>query len=103
MSGRGVGMDVVKSNLERLGGSIEINPNRQGLARIKLPLTLAIIPSLIVSVGTERFAIPQINVRELLHVRTEDLDKRIGLTGGVEVLMLRDQICRSSTSAIFSA
>ena len=94
VSGRGVGMDVVKSNLERLGGSIEIRSElgKGSLFRIKLPLTLAIIPSLIVSVGTERFAIPQINVRELLHVRPEDLGKRLGMAGGVEVLLLRDQI-----------
>ena len=58
-------MDVVKTNLDRLGGKVEIKSEigKGSLFRIKLPLTLAIIPSLIVSVEKERFAIPQINVR----------------------------------------
>ena len=68
ISGRGVGMDVVKTNLDRLGGKVEIISvvGKGTTFRIKLPLTLAIIPSLIVSVEGERFAIPQINVEEML-------------------------------------
>lgn len=94
ISGRGVGMDVVKTNLDRLGGKVEIKsePGKGSTFRIKLPLTLAIIPSLIVSVGTERYAIPQINVEELLRVRAEDLGKRIERIGDLEVLLLRDRI-----------
>ena len=94
ISGRGVGMDVVKTNLDRLGGKVEIKsePGKGSTFRIKLPLTLAIIPSLIVSVGAERYAIPQINVEELLRVRAEDLGKRIERIGDVEVLLLRDRI-----------
>ena len=70
VSGRGVGMDVVKTNLDRLGGKIEIDsaPGRGSRFRIKLPLTLAIIPSLLVSDGGERFAIPQVNVGELIRI-----------------------------------
>ncbi len=94
VSGRGVGMDVVKTNLDRLGGQIEISSKRgQGtLFRIKLPLTLTIIPALIVSVGQERFAIPQINVEELLRVRGEERQRRIEVIGGTNVLVLRERI-----------
>ena len=94
VSGRGVGMDVVKTNLDRLGGQIEISSKRgQGtLFRIKLPLTLTIIPALIVSVGQERFAIPQINVEELLRVRGEERQRRIEVIGGTDVLVLRERI-----------
>jgi two-component system chemotaxis sensor kinase CheA len=94
ISGRGVGMDVVKTNLDRLGGKVEIK-STVGVGttfRIKLPLTLAIIPSLIVSVEQERFAIPQVNVEELLRVRAEDVKKRIEVVGDAEVLLLRDRI-----------
>jgi two-component system chemotaxis sensor kinase CheA len=94
VSGRGVGMDVVKTNLDRIGGKVEIlsSIGHGTLFRIKLPLTLAIIPSLIISVGKDRFAIPQVSVEELLHVRAQDIDKRIDLVGGSEVLRLRDRI-----------
>ncbi len=94
VSGRGVGMDVVKTNLDRLGGKVEIEsePGKGTLFRIKLPLTLAIIPSLIVTVEGERFAIPQINVVELLHIRAELVKKRIEVVGDAEVLILREQI-----------
>ena len=94
VSGRGVGMDVVKTNLDRLGGQIEINstPGEGSLFRIKLPLTLTTIPALIVSAEGERFAIPQINVEELLRVRPEETKTRIEVVGGTEVLLLRDRI-----------
>ncbi len=91
-SGRGVGMDVVRTNINKLGGQVEIS-SIVGVGttfRIKLPLTLAIIPSLIVSLGPERFAIPQINVAELLRIRAEDVKRRIEVVGGAEVLLLRD-------------
>ena len=70
VSGRGVGMDVVKTNLDRLGGKIEIDsaPGSGSRFRIKLPLTLAIIPSLLVSSGGQRFAIPQVSVGELIRI-----------------------------------
>ena len=94
VSGRGVGMDVVKTNLDRLGGKMEIQSvvGKGTLFRIKLPLTLAIIPSLIVSVEQERFAIPQVSVEELLHIRAQDLKDRIEMIGGAEVLLLRERI-----------
>jgi two-component system chemotaxis sensor kinase CheA len=94
VSGRGVGMDVVKTNLARLGGKIEIESEvGQGtLFRIKLPLTLAIIPSLVVSVSGERFAIPQISVVELLRIRVDKIKERVKVIGDAEVLLLRDEL-----------
>ena len=94
ISGRGVGMDVVKTNLDRLGGKVEIVSllGRGTTFRIKLPLTLAIIPSLIVSVEGERFAIPQINVEELLRVHPGQTKTRIEIVGDAEVLVLRDHL-----------
>ena len=94
ISGRGVGMDVVKTNLDRLGGQVEIisEIGKGSTFRIKLPLTLAIIPSLIVSVGKERFAIPQANIEELLRLRPEELKNRVEMIGGSEVLLLRDRM-----------
>jgi two-component system chemotaxis sensor kinase CheA len=94
VSGRGVGMDVVKTNLDRMGGKMEIQSiaGQGTVFRIKLPLTLAIIPSLIVSVKQERFAIPQVSVEELLHIRAADLKDRLAVVGGAEVLLLRERI-----------
>jgi two-component system chemotaxis sensor kinase CheA len=94
ISGRGVGMDVVKTNLDRLGGKVEIISvlGKGTTFRIKLPLTLAIIPSLIVSVEGERFAIPQINVEEMRHVLPGQAKTRIEIVGDAEVLLLRDRL-----------
>lgn len=94
ISGRGVGMDVVKTNLDRLGGKVEITSQigKGTRFRIKLPLTLAIMPSLIVSVKGERFAIPQVNVEELLSLQPEAVKQRLDVIGGAEVLLLRERI-----------
>jgi two-component system chemotaxis sensor kinase CheA len=94
VSGRGVGMDVVKTNLDRLGGQVEIDSvaGRGTTFRIKLPLTLAIIPSLLVSVGEERFAIPQVNVSELLRISADQIGERIEVVGDAEVLVLRSTL-----------
>jgi two-component system chemotaxis sensor kinase CheA len=94
ISGRGVGMDVVKTNLDRLGGKVEITSTigKGTTFRIKLPLTLAIIPSLIVSVEGERFAIPQINVEEMRHVAPGQAKTRIEIVGDAEVLLLRERL-----------
>jgi len=72
VSGRGVGMDVVKTNVERIGGTIDVKsvPGLGTTFTIKIPLTLAIVSALIVEAGGERFAIPQISVQELVHART---------------------------------
>jgi two-component system chemotaxis sensor kinase CheA len=94
ISGRGVGMDVVKTNLDHLGGKVEITSTvgKGTTFRIKLPLTLAIIPSLIVSVEGERFCIPQINVEEIRHVVPGQAKTRIEVVADAEVLLLRDRL-----------
>jgi two-component system chemotaxis sensor kinase CheA len=70
VSGRGVGMDVVKTNIEKIGGSVDVHSNfGQGTTlKIKIPLTLAIVPALIVRAGGERFAIPQVSLVELMRL-----------------------------------
>jgi two-component system, chemotaxis family, sensor kinase CheA len=94
VSGRGVGMDVVKTNMDRLGGQVEIESEigKGSTFRIKLPLTLAIIPCLFVSVGGERFAIPQANVLELIRIRAAQVKEKIELVGDAEVLILRGKM-----------
>ena len=68
LSGRGVGMDVVKTNLGRIGGSVEVatTPGKGTIYTLKIPLTLAIIPALLVTSGAQRYAIPQVNLIELV-------------------------------------
>lgn len=70
VSGRGVGMDVVRTNIEKIGGSVDVQSTRgQGTTlKIKIPLTLAIIPALVVRTGGQRFAIPQVNLLELVRL-----------------------------------
>ncbi|MFT8245872.1 chemotaxis protein CheW [Roseomonas sp. BN140053] len=95
VSGRGVGMDVVKTNVEKIGGTIDVE-SREGHGTtftIKIPLTLAIVAALIVEAGGERFAIPQIGVVEL--VRCGDAAEgsvRIERIKGAPVLRLRDRL-----------
>lgn len=94
VSGRGVGMDVVKSKLDALGGSVDID-FREGLGstfRIKLPLTLAIIPSLLVNIEDERFAIPQVNIEELINVSIKDINDKIKNIGWIDALDLRGEL-----------
>jgi two-component system chemotaxis sensor kinase CheA len=94
VSGRGVGMDVVKTNLDKLGGIIDIDTT-VGVGttfRIKLPLTLAIIPSQIVSIGSERYAIPQVNLDELLRIPAAQVKERIEKVGNADVVRLRGNL-----------
>ncbi len=93
VSGRGVGMDVVKTNIEKIGGTIDLR-SREGVGTtitIKIPLTLAIVSALIVEAAGERFAIPQISVVELVRAggRSETRIERIDRT---PVLRLRDSL-----------
>jgi two-component system chemotaxis sensor kinase CheA len=94
ISGRGVGMDVVKSNIEKIGGQIDIaNRFQRGLTlRIKIPLTLAIIPALIVTAGNERFAIPQVSLIELVRLEGEARAKSIDSIEGAPVYRLRGRL-----------
>ena len=89
VSGRGVGMDVVRTNIEKIGGGVEVQSElgKGSTILITLPLTLAIVPSMIVSVGDEPFALPQANIVEL--VQTGGSDKRVERVNNAEVLRLR--------------
>ena len=73
VSGRGVGMDVVKTNIEKIGGTVDIasQPGQGTTVRMKIPLTLAIIPALIVTSGGDRYAIPQVSLLELVRLEGE--------------------------------
>lgn len=94
VSGRGVGMDVVKTNLDKLGGVVEIDSviGEGTNIRIKLPLTLAIIPSQIISTGKERYAIPQVNLEELFRIPAAQVKDRIEKVGDAEVVRLRGNL-----------
>lgn len=94
VSGRGVGMDVVHSNLSKLGGVVDVQSTVGAgtLMRIKLPLTLAIIPCLLVAEETESFAIPQANLIELLRIPAREIKTRIKNFGNVQVLALRGDL-----------
>ncbi len=94
VSGRGVGMDVVHSNLTKLGGSIDID-TKVGVGttiRIKLPLTLAIIPSLILMVQEERYAIPQVNLVELVRIPASEVKNKIVQIDDALVMRLRGEL-----------
>lgn len=93
VSGRGVGMDVVRTNIEKIGGAIEMNSveGKGSTFSIKIPLTLAIVSSLIVAVGEERFAIPQLSVRELVLVSQASVN-RIELIKDTPVFRLREKL-----------
>ncbi len=94
VSGRGVGMDVVVTNIESLGGIIEIDstPGKGTDIQIKLPLTLAIIPSQITSVGNERYALPQVNLNELLRIPAAQIKDKIEKVGDAAVVRLRGEL-----------
>lgn len=94
LSGRGVGMDVVKTNIEKLGGSVEIftQPGKGTTFRLLLPLTLAIIPSLIVEVEEQKFALPQVNLQEIVRIKPGEPSKRIEYIHNAEVLRLRGRL-----------
>ncbi len=94
LSGRGVGMDVVKTNLDNLGGLVDIasEAGKGTTIHIKLPLTLAIIPSLLVSDNDERYAIPQVNVVELMRIPPSRIKNKIEQVGNARVVRLRDEL-----------
>jgi two-component system chemotaxis sensor kinase CheA len=94
VSGRGVGMDVVKTHIEKIGGSIDLQSEvgRGTRIRIKIPLTLAIIPALIVSVGSEKFAIPQVNLLELVRLEESISQTSIEWIHGSPVYRLRGKL-----------
>jgi two-component system chemotaxis sensor kinase CheA len=90
VSGRGVGMDVVKTNIQKLNGSIDIRsePGKGSVFIISLPLTLAILPVLLVLLGDQPFALPLSLVREILPIE----QSRIQEVGGKETLVVRGEV-----------
>jgi two-component system, chemotaxis family, sensor kinase CheA len=91
ISGRGVGMDVVKTNIERIGGKISIQ-SESGLGttlKMRIPLTLTIMPALVVTVGGHRYAIPQVNVLELVRLEGDEISTGIEKIQNSSVYRLR--------------
>lgn len=95
ISGRGVGMDVVKKNLDRIGGIVDVHTEiTQGTTvKLRIPITLAIIPVLIVKANDQRFAIPQMNLEELVMLQHEH-SSAVGIERiyGAEVYRLRGEL-----------
>jgi len=93
VSGRGVGMDVVRTNVEKIGGSLDITTNEGSgtTLTIKIPLTLAIIPALIITCDEDRYLIPQVNLVEVLHIGPETSAK-LEVAGDAEVFRLRGNL-----------
>jgi two-component system chemotaxis sensor kinase CheA len=94
VSGRGVGMDVVKSNLEKIGGSIDVGSviGAGTTVHVKIPLTLAIIPALTVSCAGDRYAIPTVNLVQLVRLEGEQGRVGIELISGTPVYRLRGNL-----------
>jgi two-component system chemotaxis sensor kinase CheA len=94
VSGRGVGMDVVKTNIEKIGGTVDLQ-SKSGAGttlRIRIPLTLAIIPALVITTGGDRFAIPQVSLLELVRLEPEQARKGIESIRGTPVYRLRGNL-----------
>jgi two-component system chemotaxis sensor kinase CheA len=94
VSGRGVGMDVVKTNIEKIGGAVGIE-SRHGLGtqvKIRIPLTLAIMPALVVTAASNRYAIPQVSVLELMRLEGNEVQRGIEKIQSVAVYRLRGEL-----------
>ncbi|MGB2834008.1 MAG: chemotaxis protein CheA, partial [Candidatus Sulfotelmatobacter sp.] len=94
VSGRGVGMDVVKTNVEKIGGTVDVQSalGKGTTVRVKIPLTLAIIPALVVSCGGDRYAIPQVSLLELVRLEADEVSKGIEMVQGAPVHRLRGRL-----------
>ncbi|MFZ3264897.1 MAG: chemotaxis protein CheW [Terriglobales bacterium] len=94
VSGRGVGMDVVKTNIERIGGTVDLHstPGKGTSVKVKIPLTLAIVPALIVTSAGERYAIPQVSLLELVGLDGDQARKGVEMIHGVPVYRLRGRL-----------
>ncbi len=94
LSGRGVGMDVVKTNIEQIGGKVSIH-SEAGVGttlRMRIPLTLAIMTALVVTSGNDCYAIPQVNVLELVHLDAKDARSKIEMMCDAAVYRLRGEL-----------
>jgi two-component system chemotaxis sensor kinase CheA len=94
ISGRGVGMDVVKTNIEKIGGTVDIQsrPGNGTTLKIRIPLTLAIIPALVVTCNGDRYAIPQVSLIELVRLEGDEIGKRIETINGAPLYRLRGRL-----------
>ncbi len=94
VSGRGVGMDVVKTNVEKIGGTVDLKtvPGQGTTFKIKIPLTLAIIPALTVTCAGNRYAIPQVSLLELVRLEGDGPNDRIEDLHGAPVYRLRGRL-----------
>jgi two-component system chemotaxis sensor kinase CheA len=94
VSGRGVGMDVVKTNVEKIGGTVDVQSTqgRGTTVRVKIPLTLAIIPALVVTCGGDRYAIPQVSLLELVRLAPDQARTGIEMVHGAPVYRLRGRL-----------
>jgi two-component system chemotaxis sensor kinase CheA len=94
VSGRGVGMDVVRANVEKVGGSVEVESRRgEGTTlRLRVPLTLAIVPSLVVRSGGQSFALPQSALVELVDIPQREFSRVVQRIGSAEVYRLRKHL-----------
>jgi two-component system, chemotaxis family, sensor kinase CheA len=94
ISGRGVGMDVVRANVEKVGGSVELE-SKVGVGttlRLRVPLTLAIVPALVVRSGGQSFALPQSTLVELVYVSKREVEQVVERVGTSEVYRLRGRL-----------
>ncbi len=94
VSGRGVGMDVVKTNIEKIGGVVDIlnRPGEGSTVKLKIPLTLAIIPGLVITSGGERFVIPQVSLLELIRLEGDSSERHIEQVHGTPVYRRRGSL-----------
>ena len=94
VSGRGVGMDVVRTNVEKIGGKVELDsrPGRGTTLRLRIPLTLAIIPALIVRSAGQSFALPQAALSELVHLSRQKAASAIEWMGDAALFRLRGNL-----------
>ncbi|MGA2050469.1 MAG: chemotaxis protein CheW [Terracidiphilus sp.] len=94
ISGRGVGMDVVKSHIEKIGGVVDLfsRPGEGATVKIRIPLTLAIIPGLVITSGGERFVIPQVSLLELIRIEADAREKHIEYVHGTPVYRRRGSL-----------
>ncbi len=91
VSGRGVGMDVVKTNIENIGGTVDLysTPGKGTIVKVKIPLTLAIVPALIVTSAGQCYAIPQISLLELVGLDGNRAHQAIEMAHGAPLYRLR--------------
>jgi len=94
LSGRGVGMDVVKTNIDRVNGTVDLQSHhgKGTTIRIKIPLTLAIVRTVIVQSNGNRFAIPQVNIQELVRLDADRVQAEIESVHGVPVYRMRGRL-----------